>query len=108
MLLQFTKTVYLLYKRITYQKKYNQEKMMPLLESMQQYFHQELPAPQLRKMTHYYSLLVPPVLCENYAAITGRLMTENERWMAVLMGINTPIFDDFFLNFRQIIVIFMF
>lgn len=95
-LFQFTRIVVRLARRIGYQKNYNNLHLYPLLNKVQREFGEQLDDVQLKKMTHYYCLLVPPVLCENFTRITGREMTEEERYKAMLMGINTPLFDDFF------------
>ena len=93
---QFTRIVIQLSLRILYQKKYNKRQLLPLLDKMQLAFGQQLPLAQLKKVTHYYCLLLPPVICENFTRIAGRKFTEGERYKAVLMGIIAPIFDDFF------------
>jgi hypothetical protein len=76
------------------QKKYIQNFLLPYLRDLEEKYEGRFSDEQRKKIIHYYGLFIPVFLCSSYKAICGKVLTDEERKRATLLGILTPIGDD--------------
>lgn len=76
------------------QKRYNQQFIPVYLQPFYLQYKQELLPATLKKIHNYYCLGVPAT-CAIYAGIYGKKLTTDQRKLATLAGILTPLIDNF-------------
>lgn len=69
---------------------------MPFVISLEKKYQGKFTGYQKFKIYHYYSLLVPTVLCSNFRRLYGQPFTETDRKSGTLTGLSSPLFDDLF------------
>jgi hypothetical protein len=93
---QIPQLIFGLYKKISTQKKYLQQNILPLLNAAKQSNDGSLDESDFKKITHYYGLAVPAILGEAFCALHGKRMTDKQRTASTYQGAKTGLFDDFF------------
>jgi hypothetical protein len=83
-------------KEINKQKAYNKAFLHPFVEQLEIKYKGKFRDGQLKKIFKYYGLFIPSVLCASYKQLQNKPFTKNERKLATLFGILTPVIDDLF------------
>jgi hypothetical protein len=94
--LQIPQLILSIYKKISTQKKYLYQNILPLLNVAKQTNDGSLDENDFKKITHYYGLAVPAILGEAFCALYGIKMTTRQRTASTCQGAMTGLFDDFF------------
>lgn len=94
--IQIPQLIFGIYKKISTQKKYLQQQILPLLNTAKQNNDGTLDDNDFKKITHYYGLAVPAILGEAFCALHGKKMTDKQRTASTCQGAMTGLFDDFF------------
>jgi len=88
------KVIWFFFEFILKQRKFNDLFVASFLLPFYEFYNTELAPAALKKIRTYYCFGVP-LVCEVYAKLYGRRLSEAERENAVLGGIATPLIDDF-------------
>jgi hypothetical protein len=93
-LLQLIKVTQFILRFFSTQKQFNEQFIDAYLQPFYNQYGRSLSTGALQKIKKYYCMGVP-ITCASYARIYGRSLSENERELATLTGIITPLIDDF-------------
>lgn len=83
-------------REIKLQKRFNKKFLEPVVIELEAKHQGKFRPEQLKKIFNYYGLFIPSVLCSSFKKLAGKKLTENERKLATLFGILTPVIDDLF------------
>ena len=95
-LFTFFKSAIILYKELDFQKKYVNAHIKPYLKSLELKHDGKFTDYQRIKILNYYCLFVPCINCVSYKKLCEQIFTIQDRKLATLMGLFTPIYDDLF------------
>ncbi|MCU0375234.1 MAG: hypothetical protein MUF24_07995 [Chitinophagaceae bacterium] len=87
-----------IYRQLRRQRRFMQEHLNPLLQQARLTNDGSLGTEDFKKIENYYSLAVPAVLGEAWAALRGRPLAPNERYAATMLATTTGLYDDYFEN----------
>lgn len=99
--LSLLKKFYVLQQRLQQQQHFNKQWLIPYLNSLEQKCSGRFNPAQYKKMVQYYALFVPVIFCGSYRKLEGKPFCPKERMRATLLGVMTPLYDDFFDESRM-------
>lgn len=95
-LFTFFKTAISLHNELEFQKKYIAKNIKPYLEYLEGKYNDTF-TPYLKfKILTNYSLYVPSIMCVSYKKLFGQPFTLQDRKLATMLGVFTPLYDDLF------------
>jgi len=95
-LLHIPPMLWQIYRQLRRQRRFMQQHLQPLLHKARLTNDGSLGAEDFKKIEHYYSLAVPAVLGEAWAALRGKPLQPNERYAATMLATTTGLYDDYF------------
>ncbi|MEI8074493.1 MAG: hypothetical protein WCH78_07065 [Bacteroidota bacterium] len=92
----FLKTAISLHKELEFQKKYIAKNIKPYLEYLEEKYNGTLTPYQKFKILTNYGLYVPSIMCVSYKKLFSQPFTLEDRKLATMLGVFTPLYDDLF------------
>lgn len=83
-------------RQLRVQRAFMQAYLSPILEPLKQHNDGSLCHKDFKKIEKYYSVAVPAVLGEAFAALRGKPLTHHERLAATYLATTTGLYDDYF------------